>query len=364
MRILLATDAWAPQVNGVVMTLRNTIRGVEAAGHVVEVIGPDRFHSIPCPTYPEIRLALLPFPLFARLADRFAPDAVHIATEGPVGAAARKFCLREKLAFTTAYHTRFPEYVHARSRLPVRLTYAWLRRFHAPAKAVMVATPAIYADLERRGFGNLAMWTRGVDTELFRPGARLEAGWRHPVFMYVGRVAIEKNIEAFLALDLPGTKLVIGDGPERATLAERYPQVKFAGYRFGAELAALLSGADVLVFPSLTDTFGLVMVEALACGVPVAAFPVPGPLDVIEPGVTGVLHADLKRAIAAALELDRAACVRAASGFSWHAATDQFLSGLAPIPLPLRARLAVSRSSAIIARMATRRQTSGAGDAN
>ena len=268
MRILLATDAWAPQVNGVVMTLRNTIRGVEAAGHVVEVIGPDRFHSIPCPTYPEIRLALLPFPLFSRLAEKFAPDAVHIATEGPVGTAARKFCLREKLAFTTAYHTRFPEYVHARIRLPLQLTYDWLRRFHAPAKAVMVATRALHADLERRGFGNLVTWTRGVDTELFRPGAPLANDWKRPVFMYVGRVAVEKNIEAFLALDLPGTKVVVGDGPQRAALQRRFPNAVFTGAKLGEELAAHFRSADVFVFPSRTDTFGLVLLEALASGLP------------------------------------------------------------------------------------------------
>src|SRR5262249_34068188 len=214
-------------VNGVVMTLRNTIRGVESAGHSVEVIGPDRFHSIPCPTYPEIRLALRPYPRLAELAKRFAPDVVHIATEGPVGMAMRKFCLREKLAFTTAYHTRFPEYVHARIRLPLRLTYDWLRRFHAPARALMVATPAIRADLERRQFRNLVLWTRGVDTDLFRPGPRLENGWPRPVFMYVGRVAVEKNIEAFLALDLPGTKVVVGDGPQRAALQRRFSTAVF-----------------------------------------------------------------------------------------------------------------------------------------
>jgi len=270
LRILLATDAWAPQVNGVVMTLRNTIRGVEAAGHVVEVIGPDRFHSIPCPTYPEIRLALLPFPLFSRLAEKFAPDAVHIATEGPVGTAARKFCLREKLAFTTAYHTRFPEYVHARIRLPLQLTYDWLRRFHAPAKAVMVATRALHADLERRGFGNLVTWTRGVDTELFRPGAPLANDWKRPVFMYVGRVAVEKNIEAFLALDLPGTKVVVGDGPQRAALQRRFPNAVFTGAKLGEELAAHFRSADVFVFPSRTDTFGLVLLEAMASGTPAA----------------------------------------------------------------------------------------------
>ena len=330
MRILLATDAWAPQVNGVVMTLRNTIRGVEAAGHVVEVIGPERFHSIPCPTYPEIRLALLPFPLFSRLAAKFAPDAVHIATEGPVGSAARKFCLREKLAFTTAYHTRFPEYVHARIRLPLRLTYEWLRRFHAPAKAVMVATRALHTDLERRGFGNLVTWTRGVDTELFRPGPPLANDWRRPVFMYVGRVAVEKNIEAFLALDLPGTKVVVGDGPQRAALQRRFPDAVFTGAKHGEELAAHFRSADVFVFPSLTDTFGLVLLEAMASGTPAAAYPVTGPIDVIASGRSGVLHQDLRAAALAALELRRDAVRQHALAFSWERATQQFLGNLHP----------------------------------
>jgi glycosyltransferase involved in cell wall biosynthesis len=330
LRILLATDAWAPQVNGVVMTLRNTIRGVEAAGHVVEVIGPDRFHSIPCPTYPEIRLALLPFPLFSRLAEKFAPDAVHIATEGPVGTAARKFCLREKLAFTTAYHTRFPEYVHARIRLPLQLTYDWLRRFHAPAKAVMVATRALHADLERRGFGNLVTWTRGVDTELFRPGAPLANDWKRPVFMYVGRVAVEKNIEAFLALDLPGTKVVVGDGPQRAALQRRFPNAVFTGAKLGEELAAHFRSADVFVFPSRTDTFGLVLLEAMASGTPAAAYPVTGPIDVIAPGRSGVLHEDLRAAALSALELRRDAVRQHALAFSWERATQQFLGNLHP----------------------------------
>jgi len=334
LRILLATDAWDPQVNGVVMTLRNTIRGAEAAGHVLEVIGPDRFRNIPCPTYPEIRLALRPFPLFSRLIGEFAPDAVHIATEGPVGMAARKFCLREKLAFTTAYHTRFPEYVHARIRLPLWLIYDWLRRFHAPAKAVMVATPAVHADLERWGFGNLVTWTRGVDTELFRPGAPLANGWPRPVFMYVGRVAVEKNIEAFLALDLPGTKWVVGDGPARAGLEAKFPDTVFHGIQHGNALAHFYQQADVFVFPSRTDTFGLVMIEAMACGTPVAAYPVPGPIDVIRDPAAGVLSVDLRAATHAALSLDRAAVRRAALKFSWAAATQQFLTILSPAPAP------------------------------
>ena len=328
MRILLATDAWAPQVNGVVMTLRNTIRGVERAGHSVEVIGPDRFANVPCPSYPEIRLALSPFRLFARLAARFAPDAVHIATEGPVGTAARKFCLREGLTFTTAYHTRFPEYVHARIRLPVHLSYRWLRRFHAPAKAVMVATPALHADLERWGFRNLVMWTRGVDTELFRPGPPLVREWLRPVFMYVGRVAVEKNIEAFLALDLPGTKVVVGDGPQRVALQRRFPSTVFTGAKIGEELAAHFRSADVFVFPSRTDTFGLVLLEAMASGTPCAAFPVTGPIDVIVPGRSGMLSRDLRTAALAALELPRDVVRQHAMRFSWEHATAQFLGHL------------------------------------
>lgn len=330
MRILLATDAWTPQVNGVVMTLRNTIRGLEAAGHVVETIGPDRFKSIPCPTYPEIRLALLPFPRFAAIAAQFAPDAVHIATEGPVGQAARRFCLREQLAFTTAYHTRFPEYVHARIRLPIQVTYAWLRRFHAPAKAVMVPTPAVHADLARVGFDNLVRWTRGVDTELFRPGPRMETTWARPVFMYVGRVAVEKNIDGFLSLDLPGTKVVVGDGPQRAALQRRYPSAVFTGAKVGEELAAHFRSADAFVFPSRTDTFGLVLLEAMASGTPSAAFPVTGPIDVLVPGASGVLNEDLRVAALAALDLNRDVVRRHALDFSWERATAQFLHHLHP----------------------------------
>ena len=366
MRIALATDAWTPQTNGVVTTLKATAATLTVVGHEVRVISPQGLATIACPSYPEIRLALSPGDYVARELKAFRPHAIHIATEGPLGLAVRRYCRARRVPFTTSYHTRYPEYVRARWPIPLALSYAWLRRFHRAAERTFVSSASLEALLAERGFQHLHRWRRGVDLRTFhpRPPHPELAPLARPIMACVGRLAVEKNLDAFLALDLPGTKLVIGDGPERATLAQRYPQVRFAGYRFGAELAALLSGADVLVFPSLTDTFGLVMVEALACGVPVAAFPVPGPLDVIEPGVTGVLHAELKQAIAAALQLDRAACVQAASGFSWHAATQQFLSGLAPIPLPLRARLAASRSSAIIARMATRRQTSGAGDAN
>jgi len=331
LRILLVTDAWTPQVNGVVITLRNTITGLEAAGHIVETIGPDRFRSIPCPTYPEIRLALAPGRGLAKMAERFAPDAVHIATEGPLCIAARSWSIRRRIPFTTAYHTRFPEYVHARIHLPVAITYAWMRHFHGRASAVMVPTPAIYDDLAARGFRNLVMWGRGVDKDLFRPGVPLQRDWRRPVFMYVGRVAVEKNIEAFLALDLPGVKVVVGDGPQREALARRFPDVVFTGAKHGEELAAHFRSADAFVFPSRTDTFGLVLLEAMASGVPVAAYPVPGPIDVVRPGVSGVLGEDLRAAAMEALALDRGGVRAHALEFSWARATRQFMDHLRPL---------------------------------
>jgi glycosyltransferase involved in cell wall biosynthesis len=330
MRILLASDAWLPQVNGVVITLGRTIDALKVAGHDVEVIGPDRFRTIPCPSYPEIRLAIAPFQRLAALARAFAPDAVHIATEGPLGQAARRWCVSTGRAFTTAYHTRFPEYVHARIRLPVGLTYAWLRKFHSRASAVMVATRSIHDDLASRGFRNLAMWSRGVDTRLFRPGPRLESGWKSPVFMYVGRVAVEKNIDAFLRLDLPGTKVVVGDGPQRAELEARHPDAVFTGAKRGEELAAHFRSADAFVFPSRTDTFGLVLLEAMASGTPVAAYPVPGPIDVIEPGRSGVLDEDLAAAALQACTLDRTVVRECALAYTWERATAQFLHHLKP----------------------------------
>jgi len=291
---------------------------------------------------------------------------VHIATEGPLGLAVRRFCRARGVPFTSSYHTRYPEYLRARWPIPLAVSYGWLRRFHRAAARTLVSSPTLQGELALRGFERLHLWRRGVDLECFRPRppSPLLAGLPRPILACVGRVAVEKNLEAFLGLCVPGTKLVIGDGPRRAALAARYPQACFLGYRVGVELAQLLSGADVLVFPSRTDTFGLVMIEALACGVPVAAFPVPGPRDVIEPGVTGVLHADLAVAISGALGLQRRECAARARAFSWHAASQQFFDGLVPIPLTQRAGLAVGRSSAMIGRIAARRQPSQAGDAN
>ena len=336
MRIMIISDAWLPQVNGVVRSITETVRELRRFGHDVAMITPlggeqdqgDGFATLPCPSYPDIRLSLLPYrKVAARLAD-YAPHAVHIATEGPLGMAARRWCLRHGQPFSTAYHTRFPEYIHARTRLPLAISYAWMRRFHGAAQAVMAPTPAIVADLKARGFHNVVLWGRGVDTELFSPGARDRVATAQPRFIYIGRVAIEKNIEAFLKLDLPGSKWVVGTGPQLAELQARYPDVHFAGVFPQAELARFYRAADVFVFPSLTDTFGLVLLEAMACGTPVAAYPVPGPLDVV--GAGGVLDNDLKSACLAALVLDRAAVRRVAEGYSWTAATRQFESHLCP----------------------------------
>jgi len=330
MRILIVTDAWLPQVNGVVTTLRNTVRELERMGHTVGVVEPSTFRTMPCPTYPEIRLAVLPGRGVAEAIDAFDPDAVHIATEAPLGMAARRHCLRTLREFTTAFHTQFPEYVHARCRFPVGLTYAWLRRFHRPSAKVMVPTPEIHGRLARRGFDNLAYWTRGVDTEHFQPAPRDPRVTRRPIFAYVGRVAVEKGVERFLALDLPGTKWVVGDGPARRALEARFPDTVFHGMRHGAELAYFYQQADVFVFPSRTDTFGLVLIEAMACGTPVAAYPVTGPVDVVRDPSAGVLSEDLRGAALRALALDRGAVRNYAMRYSWRAATEQFAANLSP----------------------------------
>jgi glycosyltransferase involved in cell wall biosynthesis len=330
LRILLATDAWAPQVNGVVVTLGNTVAWLERWGHTVHVVSPNGFRTMPMPTYPEIPLALLPGAEVARRIKAFEPDAIHISTEGPIGLAARAFCVRHQLAFTTAYHTCFPEYVKPRFGIPLGLTYAWLRRFHGPSSAILVSTPAIRRILEGRGFRNIAEWSRGVDTEFFRPGAQRFDELPRPVFLYVGRVAVEKNLAAFLSLELPGTKLVVGDGPQRAELERRFPDVVFAGMKHGAELASYYQRADVFVFPSRTDTFGLVLAEAMACGTPVAAYPVRGPMDVVTSADAGVLDNDLGTAARAALALDRDRVARFGARYSWEQSTRQFVAALVP----------------------------------
>ena len=332
-RILIISDAWEPQVNGVVRTLQTVARELRALGHTVDIIGPDRFRTIPCPTYPDIRLSLFPRRKLSRLIEGYAPDALHIATEGPLGLSAQKWARKRGCAFTTAFHTRFPEYVHARTGLPPALFYGFLRRFHGAGQGMMVATASLSVELAGRGFKSLRTWSRGVDLDLFFPQPREDWGLPGPIFIYVGRVAVEKNIRAFLDLDLPGSKVVVGDGPQLASLRRDYPGVHFAGPRYGADLARAYASADVFVFPSLTDTFGLVILEALACGTPVAAYNVTGPKDVLADadGHIGAVDDDLRTAALAALGGDRAACRAHAERFSWRACAQMFLSNLVPL---------------------------------
>jgi 1,2-diacylglycerol 3-alpha-glucosyltransferase/glucuronosyltransferase len=338
MRILLVTDAWSPQVNGVVRALQRVRQECEALGHRFEVVAPDQFRTIPCPSYPEIRLALRPGRQIAAQLESFRPECIHIATEGPLGLAARRQCLRRGRPFTTSYHTRFPEYVSARWPVPLKLGYAWMRRFHRPSAGVMVATPTIRRALEAAGFTNVRDWSRGVDVELFRPDHPQALVLPRPVHLYVGRLAVEKNLGAFLALPIArGRKLVVGDGPELAGLRARYPGIHFAGAKFGLELARHYVCGDVFVFPSRTDTFGLVLLAALASGVPVAAYPVPGPLDVIGTSGCGVLDPDLGRAVERALQIPKERCRASASGFSWRRCAEQFLANLRPAAVPLAA---------------------------
>ncbi len=331
MRISLVTDAWHPQPNGVVRVNDTLRQRVEARGHIVEVIEPAYFRCMPCPGYSEIPLALLPRRQVARMLDDFRPDAIHIATEGPLGQAARKICLERGWPFTSAYHTKFPEYIHARLRLSLDWLYSVMRRFHGPSRAVLCPSPSVLRELTERGFTNVRPWSHGVDTQLFHPQDKTYVDLPRPIFLYVGRVTVEKNLPAFLDLDLPGSKLVIGSGPMRDQLIKRYPDVTFRIAHGDAELSRYFSCGDAFVFPSLTDTFGLVMLEALASGVPVAAFPVTGPLDVIRDSAAGVLDTDLRAAALKALEIDPALCRVHAETFSWERVVDEFIEALAPI---------------------------------
>jgi glycosyltransferase involved in cell wall biosynthesis len=337
MRILLATDAWEPQVNGVVRTLTRTVAECRAMGHEVEVVSPDQFKTFPLPTYPEIKLAMGAYEPVQERFKRFEPEAIHISTEGPIGLAARRICLEWKLPFTTSYHTKFPEYVSARLPLPLSAGYAYMRWFHKPSGRLMVATPTMRDELAKQGFRNISPWTRGVDTDVFKPGLEpVYDGLERPIWLNVGRIAVEKNIEAFLALDLPGTKVLVGDGPQRDELADKYPAAHFAGAKFGDELARYFSDADVFVFPSLTDTFGLVILEAMASGTPVAAFSAPGPVDIIPGSGAGALAPGqtdgLKEACMEALKLDPVAVRAYAERFSWRASAEEFIRNLQPYP--------------------------------
>lgn len=328
MRILIATDAWHPQVNGVVRTLTALARSAATLGADIRFLTPDGFPSVGVPTYPGLRVALPNRREIARRIEAAAPDALHIATEGPIGWAMRAYCLRHRFAFTTSYTTRFPEYISVRSPIPVSWGYAVLRRFHAAADATMVATASLRKELTERGFSSICNWGRGVDTELFVPHNAAELPFARPIFLSVGRVAVEKNLETFLALDLPGTKVVIGDGPARAKLARKYPAARFLGEKTGKDLSSHIAAADVFVFPSLTDTFGVVQLEALACGTPVAAFPVTGPLDVIADHPVGALDDDLRKACMGALRISREDCRSFALANSWEASARQFLGNL------------------------------------
>ena len=328
-KLLLITDAWYPQINGVVTTLTHMVTYLQQQQLAVEIIHPARFRTLPCPTYPDIRLVLTPWQV-GKLIHECQPDAVHIATEGPLGIAARSYLHKHHIPYTTSLHTKFPEYVSSRfSWVPLRWGYQFLRWFHRPSQQVLVTTESNARELRNAGLEHLQVWGRGVDTEQFRPQQRPTNA--DPVFLYVGRVAVEKNIEAFLRLRLPGRKRVVGDGPARAELQARYPDAEWVGFKTGQALVDEYARADVFVFPSLTDTFGLVMLEALACGTPVAAFPVTGPIDVVQPGITGYLEQDLARAAIQCLSLSRADCRQFAEANSWQQCAERFVQSLVPV---------------------------------
>ncbi len=339
MKIALVTDAWVPQMNGVVRTLQSVCRELEKMGHAPEVFSPDLFPNMPCPTYPEIRLALVSTGALGRRIEAVAPDAIHIATEGPLGFAARRWCLRNGHPFTTAYHTQFPDYVAKRTGVSAEWIWPVIRRFHAPSSGVLTATDSIRTELRNRGIAHLYHWSRGVDLASFSPDAPPHPAFAQlgrPIQLYVGRVAVEKNIEAFLANSHPGSKVVVGDGPARGALERAYPDANFLGALSGEALAGAYSGADVFVFPSCTDTFGLVMIEALASGTPVAAYPVTGPVDVVTEDVA-CLDDTLETAIAGALTRDRAACAAYGAQFTWKRSAEQFLEALVSVRSPRRA---------------------------
>lgn len=340
MRVLVVIDCWKPFVSGAVRTWSAVRAELRLEGHTVKVIHPRMFRSVGVPSYPGIRLSVMPARRFAQAVERFSPDAIHIASEGFIGMAARRYCVSRGLPFTTSYHTNLPAYVQQYCRMPQRITRRYELWFHRPAERILVPTATVAQRLAERGHRNLVVWPRGVDTRVFRPVRRHAFDFPRPIFLYVGRVSWEKRIDAFLELKLPGSKVLIGDGPARVRLARRFPDAHFLGYRFGEDLAACYAGADVLVFPSRTDTFGIVMLEANACGLPVAAFPVRGPVDVVQEGVTGCLNHDLRQACLDALALDRDACIRYANGNSWSQCAQVLLDNLTPLAAPsVQARL-------------------------
>ena len=337
-RILIVSDAWRPQINCVVRTLESVSKVLAEVGYSVDFLTPERFWTLPVPSYPEIRISLASVGAVSRQIEAVAPDHIHIATEGPLGLLGRQYCLNQGLHFTTSFHTRFPEYVAMRVPVPQEWSYGYLRWFHSAAVRTLVPTPSLRDDLIARGFRNLSIWSRGVDANRFRPGPKT---WftdlPGPHLLYVGRVAAEKNIDAFLSLDLPGTKIVTGDGPDRAHLQRIYPRTVFLGYRHGEELGAIYRSADLLVFPSRTDTFGNVITEALASGTPIAAYPVTGPLDVLTGSSAGALDADLGQAVQRAMLLSREDARAHGERFTWQVSAAQFASALVPLRSSLAA---------------------------
>jgi glycosyltransferase involved in cell wall biosynthesis len=330
-KVLIVTDAWLPQTNGVVRCLEAVGRELTRMGEAVSFLTPEGFWTFPLPTYPEIRLSLVSPPTIAAAIDREAPDYIHIATEGPLGLLARYICAERGLRFTTSYHTRFPEYLAARVPVPTEWTYAFLRWFHGGAEATLVPTKTMMDELSVRQFTGLRLWTRGVDGSRFSPGPKATfLDLPGPHMLYVGRVSVEKNVEAFLRLDLPGSRIVVGDGPARADLEAKYPEAHFLGLRTGTELSVIYRSADVFVFPSRTDTFGNVMIEALSSGVPVAAYPVTGPLDVLTDPASGAMDDDLAVAVTRALSLSRDAARAHAETFTWARCARIFLDTLVP----------------------------------
>ena len=325
MRVLIATDAWHPQVNGVVRTLTSLERSARKLGVDITFLSPEGFRTFPLPTYPDLRLAIPNGSEIARRIEAARPDAIHIATEGPIGFSVRAYCLRRSMPFTTSYTTKFPEYIAARFMIPTSWSYGFLRRFHGAARVTMASTASLVSELRSHGFRRLGLWTRGVDTDMFEPGGAAGLDLPRPIFLNAGRIAVEKNLEAFLSLDLPGSKVVLGEGPQQAELQRRFPQAHFLGVRHGRDLAAHIAAADVFVFPSRTDTYGVVQLEALSCGVPVAAYPVTGPRDVIGGRDIGVLDEDLRKACLGALRIPRQACRDFALGRSWDASARQFV---------------------------------------
>lgn len=330
MKIAIATDAWLPQTNGVVTTIENTVKYLQGKGHEVCLITSEPFKTVPLPTYSSIRLAIFPYRKIAKMLKNFNPDAIHIATEGPIGLAVRRYCIKHKLKFTSSYHTQYPEYIQLRFPVPCWISYRYFRWFHKAAKRTMVSTLSMQQRLNAWRFKNIVLWSRGVDTELFQPGQQTFVHKKEPVFIFAGRIAIEKNIEAFLSLNLPGKKQVVGDGPDMIMLQKKYPDVTFTGFLHGKALARQISSSDVFIFPSKTDTFGLVMLEAMSCGVPVAAYPVTGPKDIVIDGETGCLDKDLQTAAINALKINRNNPRQFALKHSWTEASKQFFNNLAP----------------------------------